>query len=97
MHKKERDPQKEAALIVLRDQCKGPAGASQCLRLLRALERFSVTTFEAMRFLDVYHVPARVLQLRKDGHDIVTLWQTVETESGETHRVGLYALRKGRA
>lgn len=95
MHKKQRDPQKEAALIRLRDQCKGTNASSQCLRLLTALRCHPLTTFEAMRFLDVYHVPARVLDLRKRGHDIVTHWRTIHTESGETHRVGLYVLSRG--
>ena len=45
-----------------------------------------------MRYLDVYHCPARVLQLRKRGYKIVTHWQTIITESGEKHRVGLYVL-----
>jgi hypothetical protein len=45
-----------------------------------------------MRYLDVYHCPARVLQLRKQGWKIATHWQTVITEAGEKHRVGLYAL-----
>jgi hypothetical protein len=53
-----------------------------------------VTTFEAMRFLDVYHCPARILQLRKAGHRITTHWQTVITEAGAKHRVGLY-VREG--
>lgn len=97
MDKKERDPQKEAALIRLREESKGSDSDSQCRRLQAALERFPITTFEAMRFLDVYHVPARVLQLRKRGHDIVTHWKVIQTEAGEAHRVGLYVLRRGRA
>jgi hypothetical protein len=56
------------------------------------LSRFPVTTFEAMRYVDVYHCPARVLQLRKKGWRIATHWQTVITEAGEKHRVGLYLL-----
>ena len=83
----------ESQLIELRDRCKGSDSASQCSRLLLALERSTITTFEAMRFLDVYHVPARVLQLRRRGHNIVTHWRTVETESGERHRVGMYELK----
>lgn len=83
---------KQAALIEIRDSNRGTASSSQCARLLTALNRFPVTTFEAMRFLDVYHVPARVLQLRGRGHEIVTHWLTVQTESGDKHRVGLYAL-----
>jgi Helix-turn-helix domain len=84
--------EKEAALKALRDELKGSDSKTQCQRLLEALRRFPVTTFEAMRLLDVYHVPARVLQLRKAGHSIVTLWQTITTEAGVTHRVGLYVL-----
>lgn len=86
-------PDKEGALKALRDAFKGTDTKTQCQRLLEALSRFPVTTFEAMRHLDVYHVPARVLQLRKAGHPIVTLWQTVITEAGARHRVGLYVLR----
>ena len=85
-------PEKKAALEKIRSEFKGAASRSQRARLLEALSRYSVTTFEAMRYLDVYHCPARILQLRKDGYQIATHWQTVETESGETHRVGLYVL-----
>ena len=89
------DPAKQAALIEIRDSTNGTQSSAQCDRLLTALHRFPVTTFEAMRFLDVYHVPARVLQLRQRGHKIDTNWLTVQTESGDKHRVGLYALKRG--
>ena len=85
-------PEKKAALEAIRDQFKGTASHSQAARLLEALSRFPVSTFEAMRYLDVYHCPARILQLRKGGHRIITHWQTVITESGERHRVGMYLL-----
>jgi hypothetical protein len=88
-------PEKKAALEAIRDEFKGTASRSQAARLLEALSRFSITTFEAMRYLDVYHCPARILQLRKQGHKIVTHWQTINTEAGERHRVGLYALESG--
>lgn len=93
MKKEKATPEKEAALKALRDEFKGTDGNTQSRRLLEALSRFPVTTFEAMRCLDVYHAPARVLQLRKAGHPIMTLWQTVTTEAGVKHRVGLYVLR----
>ena len=83
-------PEKKAALEAIRAEFKGTANNTQCARLLEALARFPVTTFEAMRFLDVYHCPARVLQLRRAGHRIVTPWQTVNTEGGEKHRVVMY-------
>jgi Helix-turn-helix domain len=88
-------PEKKAALEAIRVEFKGTASRSQAARLLEALSRYSITTFEAMRYLDVYHCPARILQLRKRGHKIVTHWQTVITEAGERHRVGLYALESG--
>jgi len=88
-------PEKKAALEQIRDEFKGIASCSQAARLLEALSRYSITTFEAMRYLDVYHCPARILQLRKQGHKIVTHWQTVLTEAGERHRVGLYLLESG--
>lgn len=93
MEKEKATPsEKKAALETIRDQFKGNAAQAQAARLLEALSRFSVTTFEAMRYLDVYHCPARVLQLRKLGHRITTHWQTVVTEAGANHRVGLYVL-----
>ena len=85
-------PEKKAALEAIRAQSNGVASRAQADRLLEALRRFGVTTFEAMRYLDVYHCPARVLQLRKRGYKIATHWQTVITEAGEKHRVGLYVL-----
>jgi Helix-turn-helix domain len=88
---------KKAALKRITREFTGSSNKTQCARLLEALARYPITTFEAMRYLDVYHCPARVLDLRKLGHDITTHWQTVETESGESHRVGLYVLKSGNA
>jgi hypothetical protein len=87
--------EKKAALKLTRSQYKGISAAKQCARLLAALAGWSINTFEAMRYLDVYHCPARILQLRKQGYKITTHWQTVITEAGEKHRVGLYVLESG--
>ena len=87
--------EKKAALVAIRNQFKGAAIRSQAASLLEALSRYPVTTFEAMRYAYVYHCPVRVLQLRKQGHNIVTHWQTVVTEANERHRVGLYLLNSG--
>lgn len=83
-------PEKKAALEAIRAEFKGTSADTQCARLLEALARFPITTFEAMRYLDVYHCPARILQLRKAGHRILTHRQTVVTEAGVRHCVGLY-------
>lgn len=85
--------EKKAALKTITGEFNGTGNKTQCARLLEALARFPITTFEAMRYLDVYYPPARIMDLRKLGHDITTHWQTVETESGESHRVGLYVLQ----
>lgn len=66
--------------------------AAQCQRLCEALGRYSLTTFEAMRYLDCYYPPARVMQLRRQGIAIDTHWVYSATESGERHRIGLYVL-----
>lgn len=73
---------------------KGNSTAAQCARLLMRLRQGPCTTFEAMRQLDVYHCPARVLQLRKRGHQIDTVWARVVTEANVAHRVGKYILVK---
>jgi hypothetical protein len=70
----------------------GNSCAVQCARIRAALSRFNLTTFEAMRHLDVYDPRARVLQLRKDGERIDTHWTRIETEAGHPHRVGVYVL-----
>ena len=95
LENKEAAPEKVAALKQIRDEFIGSAARTQCQRLLAALARFPITSFEAMRYLDVYHCPARVLQLRKDGHAIITHRKTVITEAGAKHSVGLYVLQRG--
>lgn len=67
----------------------------QCARIRAALSQFSLTTFEAMRHLDVYDPRARVLQLRQAGESITTTWGRITTESGDLHRVGVYVLGTG--
>jgi hypothetical protein len=94
-NEKKATAEKEVALKQIRDQFTGTGGRQQANRLLAALRQYPITTFEAMRLLDVYHTPARVLQLRKDGHQIMTLRQRVETEAGVAHNVGLYVLQAG--
>lgn len=85
-------PEKKAALEAIRTECKGTSTRDQCTRLLTALGQFGLNTFEAMRYLDVYYCPARIMQLRNAGHRIKTFWETVVTESGDKHRVGKYVL-----
>lgn len=85
-------PNKEAALNEINDQYKGSSSREQCDRLLAALSRFKINSFEASRYLSIYHPPARILQLRQDGHHIDTVWESVIDEQGLSHRVGCYVL-----
>lgn len=86
-------PHKEAAFKEINQQFTGDNANQQCERLLQALRMYSINTYEASRGLGVYHPPARVLQLRKKGYPIDTVWQTIVAENGDKHRVGCYLLR----
>lgn len=86
------DTSKLADLETIRRQFPGNDCPAQRQRFLEAMGRYPITTVEASRYLDVYYPPARVMELRNEGHAIKTHWATVVTESGQKHRVGLYAL-----
>jgi len=88
------DDKREALASILAAH-PGNSCAVQCARIRAALSRFSLTTFEAMRHLDVYDPRARVLQLRNSGESITTTWGRITTESGDVHRVGVYVLGAG--
>lgn len=93
MDEKKTTPEKEAALKTLRDQFKGLDANTQAQRLLAALRLFPITTFEASRYLDVYHPAGRIKDLRNEGHDILTLRVGTQTEAGVVHSVGRYVLQ----
>jgi len=91
-------PDRIAALTAIRDATPGTSCSTQCRRLLNALQTLGhLTTFEGSRFLDAYDVRARKMALVKAGYEILTTWRTVETESGERHRIGVYSLIRGKA
>ena len=90
------DPARILALHAIRDRHRGEESGPQRARLLEAMQRLGhCTTFEASRYLDIYDPRARKLNLVKAGHKVLTTWRTVETESGELHRVGVYSLLRG--
>lgn len=86
-------PHKETAFQEIMDKVKGTNSRAQRTRLLAALQLFPVTTFEASRYLDIYYPPSRISELRDEGNEIDLHWQNIETESGDSHRVGLYVLK----
>ena len=60
--------------------------------LLAALKQGPVSTIEARDGLNIYHAPARVLDLRKAGHRITTQMRTRLDREGRPHKVGVYTL-----
>ena len=86
-------PEKKAALEAIRLDFTGQSAPAQRERLLAALKRFAISTYEAMRYLDIYDPRPRVHELRhRFGVKIQTHWTITVTECGEKHRVGTYAL-----
>jgi hypothetical protein len=89
-------PEKKAALESIRAEFKGNDCATQRTRLMEAFKRgLAISTFEAMRYLDIYFPPARIKELRNDGEKIGTHWVHTPTESGDLHRIGVYVLESG--
>lgn len=88
-------PEKVQALKALRDEMPGDSGATQERRTLEALSRWSLTTYEASRYLDIYDPRARVMSLRNKGHNIVTNRVLQRTECGRPHCIGIYTLQRG--
>lgn len=72
------------------------SSSSQRSRLLAALYIHPITTLMARLSLDVMHPAARVQELRRLGHRIVTVWVDDQTPEGKTHRVAKYVLRSSR-
>ncbi len=68
------------------------SASAQRARILARLRESPCTTYELMRNLDCYDPRPRVFELRKQGHKIETVWERVQTESGDTHRIGKYVL-----
>lgn len=72
-----------------------PGGQSadvQRTRMLTALMAGPITTVEARRHLDILHPAQRVMELRRAGYPIETVWVTQATDAGALHRVGRYIL-----
>jgi len=65
--------------------------ASQRKRVLEWLQSSPLTTLQARLELDVFHPAARVQELREQGHNIVTHWETVNSGKAR-HRVASYVL-----
>lgn len=88
-------PERRQAFAEIMAKQNGADSHTQCDRLLQAIRRLGhVTTYEALKFLDIYRPPSRKFDLVQAGHRIVTSWRIVETMAGQRHRVGVYSLAK---
>ena len=64
-------------------------------RLLFYLKRYgSITGAEAFNELEIYRLSARISDLRKEGHNIETIYETKENRLGEKVTYGKYRLNK---
>lgn len=71
-----------------------PRSAQDRAKLLEALRQHPVTSYHARADLDIYHPNARILELRRQGFNIFTHWETIN--NGKTkHRVGKWVLLSG--
>lgn len=69
---------------------------AQQTRLHLALQHAPITTYEARKYLDIYHPNARKYELILQGSRIDTLRVAQQTDSGVIHRgIGLYVLQPG--
>ena len=76
----------------------GNSADMQRTRLHLALQHAPITTYEARKYLDIYHPNARKHELVKLGLRIDTLRIAQQTDAGTIHHgIGLYVLQTGRA
>lgn len=87
---------KLAHYATLLNRFKGNDAGTQRTRLDLALQYAPITTYEARKYLDIYDVPARIMELRAQGLRIDTLRVAQQTDAGVIHRrIGLYVLKSG--
>jgi hypothetical protein len=95
-HKQQSQPGragKAALLKRLAADYTGNSTANQRDRIMAAIRSTgSISTVEAVRYLDIIRPSSRIVELRQHGEPIRTLWTHEETEAGEIHRVARYVL-----
>ncbi len=96
-------PQDEgrSASDVLPDKCKYSTAASQRSIIYQELRvsKDGLTTFDFRSKFDIAHPGGRIQELRKQGYEIVTVWDEDAMPGGYLHRVARYVLmpeRQGR-
>ncbi len=80
------------------DNIKDTSSAAQRTRLLNhlvAVGAAGVTRFQAADELNIIHLGARIKELRNEGHNILTIRETLEDDQGRKHqRIARYVLVK---
>jgi Helix-turn-helix domain len=71
-----------------------PTSQQREILLSYLLAHHRITTLEARTSLDILHPAGRILELRKDGKNIITHWTTQKTPKGK-HRIAQYVLLSG--
>lgn len=88
-------PELIVALTSIRDATPGCSARTQEDRLEKALHRWPLTSFEMLKWLGLYDPRARIQGLRLKGLVINRVWVLIETDCGQVHRVGRYAIQRG--
>jgi hypothetical protein len=93
---KETPHQGQGAKPTNQSNSEGNTTKAQRQRLLATLlSHGTITTLQARHDLDVLHPAARVLELRADGWNIVTIWKHDDTGQASRHRVACYVYQRG--
>ena len=71
---------------------KSTSTESQRSLLLDHLKKGPLTTIQARDELGVMSPAPRVMELRRQGHNIITLWTETVDRTGTKHREGQYIL-----
>ena len=71
---------------------KSTSTESQRSLLLDHLKKGPLTTIQARDELGVMSPAPRVMELRRQGHNIITLWTETVDRTGTKHREGQYVL-----
>ncbi|TAM08290.1 MAG: hypothetical protein EPN70_00685 [Paraburkholderia sp.] len=94
-NEKGRNPQQGATQKTSAVNSTGNSLAAQRARILDFLRRRgALSTLDARHEIDVMHPAARVMELRRQGHPILTNWAREMTPEGGTHRVAQYRLMR---
>jgi len=87
---------KQAHYAMLLSTVSGNDIITQRERLIAALKVAPITSYEARKYLDIYHPSGRIQELRAQGLKIITRRVNQQTDAGVIHpRIGKFILTGG--